>query len=561
MLAYQLDRLAQKNRWSRDFTFNSLRHALREIIACFPVYRSYISEDGVRDRDRRYVIAAVNRAKRRNPAITAALFHFVRDMLLLRYPETATEADRAEQRRFVGKFQQVTAPVMAKGIEDTAFYVYNRLLSLNEVGGDPGRFGVPPDELHRFLQDRQAAWPWALSPLSTHDTKRSEDVRARLNVLSEMPDEWRAPRPLEPAQRGPAHRRRGRAGPGRQRGIPALSDPDRGVAAGACTRRRISRRLSPAIQAYMLKAIHEAKVHTSWINPNRATTTASRSLSAASWTRSEARHFLRTFERFRSGSAITACSIRLSQTLLQDRGPRRARHLPGHGALGLQPGGSRQPPSRGLPPPAGDVGGAEGEDGTGRRRPARPGRELVAAKEDGRIKLYVTHLGLQCRRENPGLFTDGAYVPLQAEGPRKDHVFGFARGKDGRWAVAVAPRFVTRLAPTAEHLPTGRVWEETVLPLPGTEAVRRWRNIYTGEVHTPSGARRRRCRCGRCWRISRWRCSLGRISTRNGANEVPAPHPVPLESSCRFAAPRDHENGASGGYVSRKPLVQVEVGF
>ena len=144
MLAFQLDRLAQKNRWSRDFTFHSLRDALREIVAFFPVYRSYISEEGVSDRDRRYVIAAVNRAKRGNPAITALLFHFVRDMLLLHYPETATEEERAEQRRFAGKFQQVTAPVMAKGVEDTAFYIYNRLASLNEVGGDPSQFGAPP---------------------------------------------------------------------------------------------------------------------------------------------------------------------------------------------------------------------------------------------------------------------------------------------------------------------------------------------------------------------------------------------------------------------------------
>ncbi len=191
MLAFRLDRLAQKNRWSRDFTFHSLRHALREIVAAFPVYRSYISEEGVSDRDRRYVIAAVNRAKRANPAITASLFHFVRDMLLLHYPETATEKERMKQRRFAGKFQQVTAPVMAKGVEDTAFYIYNRLASLNEVGGDPSRFGAPPEDLHRFFQERQAQWPFALSPLATHDTKRGEDVRARLNVLSEIPDEWR----------------------------------------------------------------------------------------------------------------------------------------------------------------------------------------------------------------------------------------------------------------------------------------------------------------------------------------------------------------------------------
>src|SRR5205814_2175140 len=117
----------------------------------------------------------------------------------------------------------------------------------------------------------------------------------------------------------------------------------------------------------------------------------------------------------------------------------------------------------------------------------RLARELVAAKEDGRVKLYVTHRALRLRRENSGLFADGAYVPLEAEGSRKDHVFGFARGKGGRWAAAVVPRFLTRLVPNAGDAPTGRVWEDTRLRLPGTEAVRRWRNVFTGDVLAASG--------------------------------------------------------------------------
>src|SRR5262249_3618678 len=132
MLAHQLDRLSEKNRWSRDFTLNSLRHALREIIACFPVYRSYIADGVIQPRDQLYIETAVFLAKRKNPAISESLFDFVRDMLLLKYPDTASQADREEQQRFVGKFQQVTGPVMAKGLEDTAFYVYNRFLSVNE---------------------------------------------------------------------------------------------------------------------------------------------------------------------------------------------------------------------------------------------------------------------------------------------------------------------------------------------------------------------------------------------------------------------------------------------
>src|SRR5262249_28562921 len=169
--------------------FNSLRRALQQIIACFPVYRSYITSDALHPDDRRYVHQAVSQAQRRNPTVSHELLAFVRNMLLLQYQASASADEQTEQHRFVGKFQQVTAPVMAKGLEDTAFYVYNRLLSLNEVGGDADRFGVSPEELHRTFRERQAKWPWAFSALSTHDTKRSEDVRARLNVLSELPGE------------------------------------------------------------------------------------------------------------------------------------------------------------------------------------------------------------------------------------------------------------------------------------------------------------------------------------------------------------------------------------
>src|SRR5262249_30167543 len=140
----------------------------------------------------KYIERAVRRAEMRNPAISTDIFQFVKNMLLLKYSESSTDEDRAGQRRFVGKFQQVTAPVMAKGVEDTAFYVYNRLLSLNEVGGDPGGFGLKPAVLHQYNAERQKDWPWSFSTLSTHDTKRSADVRARINVTSEMPEEWLA---------------------------------------------------------------------------------------------------------------------------------------------------------------------------------------------------------------------------------------------------------------------------------------------------------------------------------------------------------------------------------
>ncbi|MDQ3309762.1 MAG: malto-oligosyltrehalose synthase, partial [Gemmatimonadota bacterium] len=192
VLAYLLDRLANQSRHSRDFTLGSLTHALRETIAAFPVYRTYIDAVAgrVSESDRGHVREAVRVAKRLNRTAPAAVFDFIGSTLLLEWPEQLDDHSRSEHARFVMKFQQLTGPAMAKGAEDTAFYTYNRLISLNEVGGEPDRFGVSPEEFHQWIAERAASWPRAMNTSSTHDTKRSEDVRARINVLSEIPDAW-----------------------------------------------------------------------------------------------------------------------------------------------------------------------------------------------------------------------------------------------------------------------------------------------------------------------------------------------------------------------------------
>ena len=190
VLSHMLNEISSHDRSARDFTRSVLRDAIREAIACFPVYRTYIDEHGnVQERDRRYIQQAIDRAKRRNPAVFAsAVFDFLRSILLLEGTErTRWSTTTASDLYFTLKFQQLTGPVMAKGLEDTACYVYNRFVSVNEVGGSPADFGVPLDEFHRGNQIRARKWPNSMLATSTHDTKRSEDVRARLDVLSEMP--------------------------------------------------------------------------------------------------------------------------------------------------------------------------------------------------------------------------------------------------------------------------------------------------------------------------------------------------------------------------------------
>ncbi len=486
MLAHQLDRLAQKNRYSRDFTLHSLRHALREIIACFPVYRSYISDEGITEADRRHILRAVARARAKNPVLSSAHFQFILEMLLLKYPESATEEDRAEQRRFVGKFQQVTAPVMAKGLEDTAFYIYNRLLALNEVGGDPDRFGVAPAALHRAWQDRQAQWPWALSTTSTHDTKRSEDVRARLNVLSELPGEWQE-----------AVARWGRLNQSLQVAVGEIPVPDPNEEyflyqtllgawpvepCGAEEYAEFVRR----IQAYMQKALHEAKVHSSWLNPDPDYDNAVQDFVGRILDPRQAGPFLKDFRAFQKRISHYGMFNSLSQTLLKITAPGVPDTYQGTELwdFSLVDPDNRRPVDyerrRRLLAELQTRAAKVGED-------LRPlAAELLTAKEDGRIKLYVTYRALHARRDRPGLFATGEYLRLEAEGPRAEHAFGFLRHRDADWAAVVVPRLLTRLAPDVQQPPLGRgVWQDTRLVLPEGAPRLRWRHIFTGQTITP----------------------------------------------------------------------------
>jgi (1->4)-alpha-D-glucan 1-alpha-D-glucosylmutase len=491
VLARQLDRLSERNRWSRDFTLNSLRHALREIIACFPVYRSYIT-DKVLPSDRAYVESAVSHAKLRNPALSGSIFDFVRDMLLLKYPDVADESARAEQRRFVGKFQQVTSPVMAKGLEDTLFYVYNRLLSLNEVGGDPGRFGVLPAELHAFFQERQRLWPHALSALSTHDTKRSEDVRARLNVLSEIPRDWQAAL-IRWKRMNDRHRVE------LERGTPESSfGPDRNdeyhlyqtlIGAwplGSPTPETHADFVS-RISAYMSKAIHEGKVHSSWINPQPAYDDAVQRFVTRILDENISGRFLADIRAFQTRIQQLGLFNSLAQTLLKLTAPGVPDTYQGTELWDfslVDPDNRRPVDYERRRQMLAELKTRLSPDGESSPALAR---ELTDTKEDGRIKLFLTWRGLLCRREHPGLFSEGEYVPAQGLGEQGDHVFGFVRRLGQHWAVAAAPRLIAGLMPGYAELPLGAgVWQDTVLVLPGVQPGQRCRNVFTGEIHEPS---------------------------------------------------------------------------
>jgi (1->4)-alpha-D-glucan 1-alpha-D-glucosylmutase len=487
VLGHALNRLSERNRYSRDFTLNSLTHALREVIACFPVYRTYIEgrSPEVSLQDRACVEVAVAFAKRRNPATNVSVFDFVKDTLLLRYPENADEDYRQDQRAFVGKFQQVTAPVTAKGIEDTAFYRYNRLVSLNEVGGEPDRFGIPVEEFHKQCQARQEKWPASLSATSTHDTKRSEDVRARISVLSEMPREWRA-------AVGRWHRwnRRhatevdGRPVPERNEeyllyqtliGAWPLTPLEGGALAAFSTR----------MQQYMLKAAKEAKVNTSWINPNEAYDEALQAFVARILEPGPGNRFLADFVSFQGFIARQGMANSLAQTLIKITAPGVPDFYQGTEVwdFSLVDPDNRRPVDFALRAAllaqlreriaAGDL--------------ASLARDLVEQWPDGRIKLYTIHRALTCRRAAPDLFQAGDYVPLRTTGQHADRLCAFARRWESQTALIVVPRLVASLTDNGARLPLGRdLWARTWLVVPPEFGAGPYRNLFTGTELRPS---------------------------------------------------------------------------
>ena len=475
-LSHQLDRLARLDRRSRDFTLNGIRRALREVIACFPVYRSYVN-GGVHTSDTAAVVRAVHRARKRNPTLGNPLFDFIRNTVLLKDAPSgpATDEYRQLQRRFAGKFQQVTAPVTAKGVEDTALYVYNRLSSLNEVGGEPSRFGWSADRVHKFVAERRAAQPGGLSPLSTHDTKRSEDVRARLNVLSELPDEWAAAA-ARWAEMNRPHR-------------VAIADADAapdaneewllyqtlvGAWDGPPTPEFVSR-----IQAYMRKALAEAKVHSSWINPDTEYEAAVAGFVAAVL---GSPAFVADIGAFAERVAYFGRVNALAQTVLRCTLPGAPDTYQGTEAWDLS---LVDPDNR----RAVDYGAraawlaALDERARGGRGPCRVALELSKDLADPRAKLYATAGALRCRKAHPALFAAGEYLPLYATGAHADHLFAFARVAGGAAAVVVVPRLATKLVPDGARPPLGqKVWADTAVALPGGVPRGTYRNALTNEA-------------------------------------------------------------------------------
>lgn len=483
VLAHELNRISESHRRFRDFTLESLQEALREVVACCPVYRSYFRGLPPTAFDNGSVDRAIASALRRNPALEATIFQFVRQMLLPVREADVDEVEYARRMRFAMKFQQYTAPVHAKGVEDTAFYRSSALVSLNEVGGDPTRFGRSVSEFHADNQVRQSQWPLSLLATATHDTKRGEDARARINVLSEMPRDWRA-----------AIGRWSRITASVRRSVQEHTAPTRNEeylfyqallgAWQAGVRRKPDRDFVERICTFMLKAIREAKLHTSWINPavehESAVLDFVRQVLAGTVTA----RFVRSFAPFAASIAFFGMLNSLAQLVLKLTAPGVPDFYGGSELwdLALVDPDNRRPVDfaqrrQMLAEVTSLATRASGEE------TAEPVAELLRHWTDGRIKMYVTHAGLALRRRRPALFVDGAYVPVSGAGERGGHVVAFARLLGNEAALVVVPRLVLGLTGNTEVIPArGDVWRSTTLAVPDEIPGGVYRNVLTGEV-------------------------------------------------------------------------------
>jgi (1->4)-alpha-D-glucan 1-alpha-D-glucosylmutase len=483
-LTHRLKDIAARTRAGRAFTFSELHRATAEIIANFPVYRTYITENSteVSEQDRKVIREAMRKARERTGV--ACALDFIEKILLLEIVAELEETGLRTTRKFVMKFQQLTGPAMAKGLEDTAFYRFNRLVSLNEVGGEPGRFGVSPAEFHEANRAIASRWPHTILASATHDTKRGEDVRARLNVLSEMPEKWR-----ETLSRWSQINRDKKAI------LKNAPEPDSNAEyllyqtlVGAwppdADKPDGLKMFRSRISAFMLKAAKEAKEHTSWTEPNGAYEKAlqdfiGRVLDDAN------EIFLSDLRRFAGPIAFFGRFNSLAQTLLKITSPGVPDFYQGSELwdLNLVDPDNRRPvdyeTSRKL---LSDLKKKFEHVEAGAREffPAFLQNENSAA-----MKLFLIWRALIFRQSHRELFECGDYIPLSATGEKREHVVAFARTSKDRIALVVVPRLIFGLTRGAGVPPIGaELWNATELILPHIPPGSLFRNVFTREMVT-----------------------------------------------------------------------------
>lgn len=473
-LAYLMKKVFSRHRYGRDITLYGLRRALVEIMVLFPVYRTYICKETLRSQDEQYIRATIEKAKEANPELLYSL-NLVEKFLLLQFDPDLSEDEKAIWLQFVMRFQQFTGPLTAKAVEDTLFYMYNRLLALNEVGADIHRFGLSLEEFHARQKQRCQIMPHSMNATSTHDTKRSEDVRARLLVLSEIPQQWQSQ--LECwFQLNQSKRQlvKNMYAPDRNDEYflyqtllgawPLFSDPH----------------FRERIHHYIIKATRESQIHTNWFKPDLEYETAYSTFIDRILDETTGGDFLREFLPFQRYISWYGFWNSLAMVVLKIASPGVPDFYQGTELwdFSLVDPDNRRPVDFAI-----------------RKLYLQQFKQYEASMiltnltgwlqnpDDGRIKLWVTHKCLKVRRTIPALFAQGDYIVCSSQGPAVQNIVSFARHKDNRWVIVVVPKFLTSLVPLFQ-IPTGNIWKNTKIILPdGNLYPKIWRDAITHQIY------------------------------------------------------------------------------
>ena len=484
-LGRQLAELAAQDRYARELNRGQLIEALIEVTACLSIYRTYIRNMEIPAQCARFIEDALTAARARAKHISSAYFDFVREVLLiLNLPHVLVD-QREARLAFVTRWQQFTGPIVAKGLEDTSLYVYHPLLSLNEVGGDPcPSHATSIEEFYAFLEDRQKNWPGSLDASSTHDTKRSEDVRARLNTVSEMPSEWKDH--LDLWSRQNAHHKeivKSEAVPDRNEeyflyqtllGVWPLDQED-----GATLRKRV--------QDHIIKATREAMVHTRWTRPNQPHEDALLKFVDRILSEQDNREFLEDFRQFQTKVAYFGMVNGLSQTLLKIASPGVPDFYQGSELWDLR---LVDPDNRG---PIDFDKRAAALESIAHADSVQALHHLRENWRDGCVKLYLIWKAIRFRRDHADLFREGEFVPLQSAGANARNVAAFVRRRENSYVLAAIPRWLSQVPARVpgQGVPEQGVpeqaaakgegkfdWGDTRLILPA-HAPAEWNNILT----------------------------------------------------------------------------------
>jgi (1->4)-alpha-D-glucan 1-alpha-D-glucosylmutase len=483
-LGHQLSTLAQQDRYARELPASELVRAFGELTACLPVYRTYVRGMDAPEHARYFVNVAMEQARKRNPGIDRRCFSFITDVLLGNYPGEVPPEQREARLAFVLRWQQLTGAIMAKGFEDTLLYVYFPLLSLNEVGGDPRASTVEAANFNEFVKRRFKDEPRGLNTTATHDTKRGEDVRARINVLSEMNEEWTKRVKVWMGFNAKARKMvKGEIAPDRNEEIHIYQTLAGAWPLDAADFSQFRKRITE----YIRKANREAKVHTRWTNPNPEREAAVEEFVNALTSQAASNRFLRNFVGFHEKIAYFGAINGLAQLLVKFTAPGTPDVYQGGELwdLHLVDPDNRSQVDYDLRKNILEQMERRCESGMNLGKYIE---EIVCGWRDGRVKLFTTSKTANFRRECPQLFSDGSYEILKVTGKRAENVFAFARVHSKRFAITAVPKWLAAgRAPMSQKVMRS-FWGNTELTLP-KRLQHECKNIYTDETMDSGRAR------------------------------------------------------------------------